>query len=265
MEEMAWLTKSLIHKETNGFKCAVLLRTNHLVRVFSNELAVRGVKVAGGGEKKYAFDLVDWPKAKLFLSGLANPHNNWLVAKCVERVSGKPAVEFIRAAMMSETTVNMLMRVFPEYSTIEEGINWLASMPGRVGESTLNAIRIINERAKPGSFFELLGIMQQLEDETEDGPEGVEGVEVRTMHGSKGLEWDFVYLPAFEQEIVPGPKTRDVEEERRLVFVALTRAKIGCAISFCQNRQLNEFQPAPVAVKPSQFIEDIFKNEHQPD
>ena len=46
-----------------------------------------------------------------------------------------------------------------------------------------------------------------------------------TMHRSKGLEWDSVFLPDIIEGIIPSPISDDIPEERRLMYVAMTRAK----------------------------------------
>ena len=54
------------------------------------------------------------------------------------------------------------------------------------------------------------------------------GVRIMTMHACKGLEFDRVYLPALNEGIIPGRRCRepeDFEEERRLLYVAMTRAR----------------------------------------
>lgn len=75
-------------------------------------------------------------------------------------------------------------------------------------------------------------------------------IEVLTVHASKGKEFDEVYLPFFDQEIIPFKFALDrgeegIEEEKRLAYVAVTRAKEKCYLAYNQ--------------EPSQFIESIFK------
>lgn len=64
-----------------------------------------------------------------------------------------------------------------------------------------------------------------------------EGVSVLTIHASKGREFDVVYLVGFEDEIIPGRRSSvDVEEERRLAYVAITRARNVLVFSGAQSR-----------------------------
>ena len=69
-----------------------------------------------------------------------------------------------------------------------------------------------------------------------------EKVNLMTMHGSKGLEFDVVFLPGWEEGLFPHQKSIDekgqdgLEEERRLAYVGITRAKQLAIISFSMNR-----------------------------
>lgn len=58
-----------------------------------------------------------------------------------------------------------------------------------------------------------------------------DGVFLYTMHGSKGLEFNNVWIIGTESTTIPSPKTEDFEEERRLMYVAMTRAKDNLIVS----------------------------------
>ena len=106
---------------------------------------------------------------------------------------------------------------------------------------------------KPG-LADLLGDLFRHQDW--DGPAAAEGVAVLTAHGCKGREFDVVFLPAFEEGIMPSlKKDSDIEEERRLAFVALTRARVEVHISWAEKRltQWRE-QLSPL---PSRFISEM--------
>lgn len=83
--------------------------------------------------------------------------------------------------------------------------------------------------------------------------EELHGVTLMTMHGSKGLEYDVVFIPDVNEGVVPYQKAIEnghVEEERRLMYVAMTRARQHLHISYCARR----FQKD---AEPSRFIEEI--------
>jgi DNA helicase-2/ATP-dependent DNA helicase PcrA len=81
-----------------------------------------------------------------------------------------------------------------------------------------------------------------------------------TIHAAKGLEFDVVFLPGFEEGIFPNQRVLDesgekgLEEERRLAYVAITRAKKESIISFCNNRLI--FRDFKNMLK-SRFLDEI--------
>jgi DNA helicase-2/ATP-dependent DNA helicase PcrA len=78
-----------------------------------------------------------------------------------------------------------------------------------------------------------------MENQTDRDPNKIS---LMTMHGSKGLEFKRVYMPGWEEETFPNKRSMDdngqkgLEEERRLAYVGLTRAKESCVISYAENR-----------------------------
>ena len=85
-------------------------------------------------------------------------------------------------------------------------------------------------------------------------------VTIMTLHGAKGLEFECVFLPGWEDGLFPSQRSMDetgqagLEEERRLAYVGITRAKKKLFISFAQNRRLyNQWQ----TTVPSRFIDEI--------
>ena len=99
--------------------------------------------------------------------------------------------------------------------------------------------------------------LQSDQDELTEAPDGVK---LMTVHAAKGLEFDYVFITGLEdglfphERIVAGPKNEDDEEERRLFYVALTRARKKIFLSYSQIRTL--FGNKQVNI-PSEFIYDI--------
>lgn len=77
-------------------------------------------------------------------------------------------------------------------------------------------------------------------DADNDDPENTPKVALMTVHASKGLEFDYVYIVGMEEGLFPGTNTsqseQGLEEERRLFYVALTRAAVKATISYAQCR-----------------------------
>ena len=87
-----------------------------------------------------------------------------------------------------------------------------------------------------------------------------EKVNMMTMHGSKGLEFDVVFLPGWEEGLFPHQKSIEekgqngLEEERRLAYVGITRAKKKALISFAMNRF---YQGNWIDSMASRFIDEL--------
>lgn len=90
---------------------------------------------------------------------------------------------------------------------------------------------------------------------------GDDAVTLMTIHSAKGLEFDCVYLVGAEEELLPSSMSihsrdaaRQIEEERRLMYVAITRAKRHCTITFASHRAINGKTGIQ---RPSRFLGEI--------
>ncbi len=90
--------------------------------------------------------------------------------------------------------------------------------------------------------------------------ENDEAVSIMTLHSAKGLEFDVIYLPGWEEGLFPSQRTIDengkagLEEERRLAYVGLTRARKHAKIWFVANRRTHGLWQSTV---PSRFLDDL--------
>jgi DNA helicase-2/ATP-dependent DNA helicase PcrA len=105
------------------------------------------------------------------------------------------------------------------------------------------------------SFLEHVSLATSLDQDWEG-----EKVNMMTMHASKGLEFDKVFLPGWEEGLFPHQKSIEekgqngLEEERRLAYVGITRAKKNAIISFSMNRF---YQGDWIDSMASRFIDEL--------
>ena len=84
-----------------------------------------------------------------------------------------------------------------------------------------------------GDLLSRVRYASQADDDTEDDEGGVPRVRLMTIHGSKGLEFPHVWMLACEDGVTPA-KGSPLEEERRLFYVGMTRAKRTLTLSFSE-------------------------------
>jgi len=105
------------------------------------------------------------------------------------------------------------------------------------------------------SFLEHVALATSIDQDWEG-----EKINMMTMHGSKGLEFDVVFLPGWEEGLFPHQKSIEekgqngLEEERRLAYVGITRAKKKALVSFAMNRF---YQGNWIDSMASRFIEEL--------
>jgi DNA helicase-2/ATP-dependent DNA helicase PcrA len=95
-------------------------------------------------------------------------------------------------------------------------------------------------------------------DQDEDNKENPNRVTLMTAHSAKGLEFDHVFIAGLEENLFPSARTLEnpnaIEEERRLLYVAITRAKRCCVITYAERRFRNGENMKCI---PSRFLNDI--------
>jgi DNA helicase-2/ATP-dependent DNA helicase PcrA len=177
------------------------------------------------------------PRARTALQGLIDGFDRW------------------RAA-----SVDLEPRALAELVLDESGYTamWQADpapdAPGRL-ENLKELVRAVTEFDTLEGFLEHIALVMDQANE----PDG-DMATIMTLHGAKGLEFDTTFLAGWEEGLFPHQRAMDeggvrgLEEERRLAYVGLTRARRRCYVSFAANRRIyNQWS----ATQPSRFVEEL--------
>jgi DNA helicase-2/ATP-dependent DNA helicase PcrA len=112
-----------------------------------------------------------------------------------------------------------------------------------------------------GEFENLTGFLEHVSLVMENAAGAdVEQISLMTLHGAKGLEFDVVFLPGWEEGVFPSQRTLDengiagLEEERRLAYVGITRGRKRVYISHAANRRIHGTWATSI---PSRFVEEL--------
>lgn len=126
--------------------------------------------------------------------------------------------------------------------------------PGKL-ENLKELIAALEDYDSLADFLEHVSLVMDNSDNSED-----DMVNLMTLHSAKGLEFDSVFLPGWEEGLFPHQRSLDqdglagLEEERRLAYVGITRAKKNLWISFTANRRIHNQWHSAI---PSRFIGEL--------
>ena len=132
------------------------------------------------------------------------------------------------------------------WDNIQKFVTWLSGKGENDGKSLLELTQTV-------------ALMNLLDGREED----LDAVQLTTIHASKGLEFPYVFLVGVEEDILPHRESVDgskIDEERRLMYVAITRARMQLFISHClKRRRAQEWHPC----EPSRFIAEMGSDDLQ--
>jgi len=196
----------------------------------------QGIPIAAAAHRLCETDEIK-PKARGALKALLDDFDRW------------------RALSHTASHVELAETVLDEsgYTAMWQ-VDKSAEAPGRL-ENLKELVRALQEFENLEGFLEHVSLVMENEGATTG-----EQVSLMTLHAAKGLEFDAVFLPGWEEGLFPHQRALDegglaaLEEERRLAYVGLTRARHRAFISFAANRRIhNQWQNAI----PSRFIDEL--------
>jgi DNA helicase-2/ATP-dependent DNA helicase PcrA len=129
-----------------------------------------------------------------------------------------------------------------------------AESAGRA-ENLVELARAMEDYETLGDFLEHVSLVMD-----NDAADDAEKVTIMTIHAAKGLEFDHVFLPGWEEGVFPSQRALDegglasLEEERRLAYVAITRARRRCTIVHAANRRIYGQWTSSI---PSRFVAEL--------
>lgn len=177
------------------------------------------------------------PKARKALFDVIQSFRNWQ-----ERLEKTPHVELAEQILEESGYTDMWKN------------DKTAEAPGRL-ENLKELIRSMEAFESMRGFLEHVSLVMDAEQN-----EDLDAVSIMTLHSAKGLEFDTVFLPGWEEGLFPHQRSLDeggrsgLEEERRLAYVGITRAKRRCHIWFVSNRRIHGLWQSTM---PSRFLDEL--------
>ena len=188
---------------------AVLMRTNGQSQAFEEALGARGIPVAvAGGKPFFARDNV------------------------------RTAISRLRAAAAAATDTGSVGEIVRD---VLSGVGWAPEAPsGQAGSERWSNMNAIVGWADDSQAQTLPAFVAELDERVAYQVEPDKaGVELATIHAAKGLEWDAVFLVGVAEGLLPISYAKTAaarEEERRLLYVAITRARDLLTVSWARSR-----------------------------
>lgn len=253
-EEAEWIalrTKDLIDKGTSVKDICVLFRTTALTPSLQKAFEDKKIPFILRGAQNF------WtlPEVKIFtniLKLIQEPDNIQYQKALGESKRGKDFrnhAEDLKKSSYEDVLDSTHMIV---------SINPAASMDAeRIAQWHDSCDQIYQEAKKFKSFDDFFAFIEDQIKINLGEDRKKEGVILSTIHSAKGLEWKHVFICGCEKDIMPHIKSEDIEEERRLCYVAITRAMKSLIITYSKKRFGETQKPSPFLYELEEGMKDV--------
>ena len=293
-DEADFVAEKIIELKSSGESLndiAILYRTNHQSRSFEEALIRNSIPYSIIGSKRF-LERKEVKDVLAYLKLLINPKDNVSFLRAISshpRGIGKALIKKIsdyaeaKGVSLFEASLQLqenekltkkqreLLKRFTtpfleidKTKSVDELIdeileksgykNYLAEKSDYDRMSNVEELKNAGDLSSLDSFLDSLSLLDY-SDELNDNNEFVK---LMTIHAAKGLEFNTVFVVGVEEGLFPNENLKknelDIEEERRLFYVAITRAKTNLFITHAQfRRKNNQYLPS----RPSRFLKDI--------
>ena len=289
-DEARVVADAILRDAADFGKFAVLIRAGSLSRLFEEEFSRRGIPYRLIGATKF-YDRAEIRDAIAYIRLMAYRFDDVSFLRIIGRPRrgfGAAAIEKLRAAgpdLMSgllNAKLSAKQRAAADEFFAAFDFDWAAMPPADAAQTLLERagyLKMWRESKEPDAsdrldnlrelitnviskydtiaeFLEQAALMMT-DDDADAAALSGGAVCVMTIHAAKGLEFDTVFLPAWEEGVFPNEKTVEeggLEEERRLAYVAITRARRRAIIINAMSRRLFGEQKYN---SPSRFIAEM--------
>lgn len=291
-DESRFIADAISRNANNNYSLfAILIRAGSLSRTFEEEFTQRGIPYKLVGATKF-YDRAEIRDAIAYIRLLVYPFDDISFERVISkprrgfgdgalvklRETGKHLMEALKIAKLSSkqsVAADEFLNAFDfdwKNSSPKDAVQTLLERSGYLkmwreskdidAEERIEHIRelingVVSKYDTLPAFLEHAALMMTDDNDNEVDDKNL--VSIMTIHAAKGLEFDTVFLPAWEEGIFPNEKTTqegDTEEERRLAYVAITRARVRAIIT---NAMVRTVFGQRLYQKPSRFIGEIGK------
>jgi hypothetical protein len=250
-QEVDFVARELRVAREGRKTCAVLARSNYIANATALALEQQGIVVR---KKEKLAKPGDFGLARRFVALASNPENDSLAYWFLNATRGQKFADKAKLeAALAGRSINGHLLKMPEELDVKQVPDVLAKIA--VSAESIAIVRKAIDGLRDGDGVAELGIALGNPElhyrEVGDGS----AVTVTTIHAAKGREWDWVFIVGSEDAVIPGKaEGPQLYEERRLMFVAVTRARERVVLTHCETRTRGEWQKRPEPAIPSRFL-----------